>query len=50
MGHQYAKYILEKIFDTKEWLYNNRREVSMDECHAIRVAIENFLTNIENLA
>jgi hypothetical protein len=25
-------------------------EVSVDECHAIRVAIEKFLTTIENLA
>ena len=46
--HLYSQHILEKIFDTKEWLYNNRRVVSVDECHSIRVAIEKFLTNIEN--
>ena len=48
--HQYSKFILDKIFDTKEWLYKNRRTISIDECYSIRYAINKFLRNMENLA
>ena len=45
--HKYSATILDKIFDTKEWLYKNRKNVSLDQVHAFRNAIENFLKNIK---
>ncbi len=48
--HQYSKYILEKIFETKDWFFKNRRKVSIDECKNIRSAIDKFLKNLENLS
>jgi molecular chaperone DnaK (HSP70) len=48
--HQYSKYISEKIFETKDWLFQNRRIVSIDECKNIRAAILKFLKNIENIS
>lgn len=47
--HQYSKFILDKIFDTKEWLYNNRRNLSLEESQGIRNAIDKFLHNMENM-
>lgn len=47
--HQYSKFILDKIFDTKEWLYNNRRKVCLEETQGIRNAIDKFLNNMESL-
>jgi heat shock protein 5 len=49
-NHQYSKFILDKIFDTKEWLYKNRRTIKVDECYSIRYAINKFLRNMETLA
>jgi molecular chaperone DnaK (HSP70) len=46
-SHQYSKYILEKISDTKEWIFQNRKFVSTDECTNIRLAIQKFLKNLE---
>ncbi len=48
-SHKYSRYILDKIFDTKEWLYKNRRKVSPHECAAIRNAIGRFLKNMKSL-
>jgi molecular chaperone DnaK (HSP70) len=48
--HRYSKYILEKIFETKEWLFQNRRVVSIDECKNIRSAIQKFLKNLQEMS
>lgn len=49
-SHSYSKFILEKIFDTKEWMFKNRRTITLDACHGIRVAIDRFLLSMESLA
>lgn len=48
--HSYSKFILEKIFDTKEWVFKNRRSISLEECHGIQTAINKFLSNINSLS
>lgn len=49
-SHQYSKFILDKIFDTKEWLYKNRRTITLEDCYSIRYAINKFLKGMESLA
>lgn len=46
-SHSYSKYILDKIFDTKEWVFKNRRTITLEQCGGIRTAINRFLQNIE---
>lgn len=47
--HKMAKYMLDKIFDTKEWLYKNRRKLSAHECKSIRRAIDKYLRSMRSL-
>lgn len=49
-SHSYSKYVLDKIFDTKEWVFKNRRTITVEECESIQLAINRFLENIESLA
>ena len=48
-NHKYSNVILDKIFDTKEWLYKNRKNISTKECQNIRSAIVNFLARMEKM-
>jgi hypothetical protein len=48
-SHSYSKFILEKIFDTKEWMFKHRRTITLDECYGIRAAIDKFLVSMESL-
>lgn len=45
--HKQNTIIMSKIFDTKEWLYKNRKNVTIKDVEQIRKAIENFLKNID---
>lgn len=47
--HKMAKYILDKIFDTKEWLYKNRRKLTANECKSIRRAIDKYLKSMRSI-
>ena len=47
--HKYSKVILDKIFDTKEYLYKNRKNLSAEECRKIKPAIDNFLKKMETV-
>lgn len=47
--HKMAKYMLDKIFDTKEWLYKNRRKLTANECKSIRKAIDKYLKNMKSI-
>ena len=49
-SHSYSRFILDKIFDTKEWVFKNRRTITLDECVGIRTAINRFLKNIESVS
>lgn len=48
-SHKYSKVILDKIFDTKEYLYKNRKNLSAEECRKIKPAIDNFLKKMETV-
>jgi molecular chaperone DnaK (HSP70) len=48
-SHKMAKYMLDKIFDTKEWLYKNRRKLTAAECKSIRRAIDKYLKNLKSI-
>ena len=48
-SHKMAKYMLDKIFDTKEWLYKNRRKLTSNECKSIRRAIDKYLKNLKSI-
>jgi molecular chaperone DnaK (HSP70) len=41
------KFFIEKLLDTKEWLYKNRRKVTLGECDKMRRAIERYLRLVE---
>jgi hypothetical protein len=49
-SHPYSRFILDKIFDTKEWVFKNRRTITLNECVGIRTAINRFLKNIESVS
>lgn len=44
--HKLNDNILDKVFDTKEWLYKNRKNITIDDVHQMRKAIDNFLNNL----
>ena len=46
--HKYSKLITDKIFDTKEWLYRNKRKVTIDDCLRIKGTIKKFLKTVES--
>jgi molecular chaperone DnaK (HSP70) len=45
--HVYGPYINEKLMDTKEWLYRNKRKVTIEDCVKITQVIKKFLTAID---
>ncbi len=45
--HAYGAYINEKLMDTKDWLYKNKRKVTIDDCVKITLVIKKFLKAID---
>jgi heat shock protein 5 len=46
--HKESKLIKNKILDTKEWLYKNKRNLNIEDCVKMKNVIKRFLKSIEN--
>lgn len=42
------EFILDKIFDTKEYIYKRRKSLNAEDCRNIKTVINNFLKNFKN--
>lgn len=47
--HIHSKTILDRIFNTKELLYKNRRKLTIDECKSLRNSIQKYLKKFNTM-
>ena len=45
-SHEFAELILDRIFETKEYIYKRRKIMSIEDCQKIKNLIQNFIQNL----
>ena len=46
-NRKHSLLIWDKLVDTKDWIYKNRRTITVEKCHGIQQAIKKFLNHID---